>query len=69
MHRSTSIGPLLLLALAATACTSESVKRGSYEALYQKQCMDRTGTPNCEPGHESYDAYRKDREAVLKKDQ
>ena len=69
MHRSTSIGPLLLIALAATACTSESVKRGSYEALYQKQCMDRTGTPNCEPGHESYDAYRKDREAVLKKDQ
>lgn len=69
MNRSTSIGPFFLLALAVTACTSESVKGSSYEALHQKQCMDRAGTPNCEPGHESYDAYKKDREAVLKKDQ
>jgi hypothetical protein len=66
MTHSMSIGILLLLALALTACTSESVKRGSYEALHQKQCIDRTGTPNCEPGHESYDDYKKDREDVLK---
>ncbi len=69
MKRGTSIGTIFLLALAMTACTSESVKRDSYEALYQKQCLDRTGTPNCEPGHENYDAYKKNREAVLKKDQ
>jgi hypothetical protein len=69
MNRRISIGIFFLLALAAAACTSESVKRSTYEALQQKQCIDRTGNPDCEPGHESYDAYQKDRAAVLKQDQ
>ena len=69
MNRSTSTGTVFLIALAVAACSSESVKRGSYEALQQKQCTDRTGNPNCEPGHESYDSYKKDREEALKRDQ
>lgn len=69
MNNSASIATIFLVGLALTACTTEAVKQGTYEALHQKQCMDKADTPNCEPGHESYDAYKKDREAVLKKDQ
>jgi len=49
------------------ACTSEAVKRSTYEASYQKHCMDSTGAPNCDPEHKSYDEYKKDREEVLKR--
>ena len=69
MKQGTSIGIFFLLALTLSACTAESVKQGSYEALYQKQCLDRTGIPNCEPGHESYDAYQNDRDAVQQQHQ
>jgi hypothetical protein len=48
------------------ACTSEAVKQGTYEAIYQKGCMDRAGTPNCDPEHKSYDRYKKEREESQK---
>ncbi len=45
------------------ACSSEAAKRAAYESAYQKSCIDRTGTTaNCDPGHKSYDEYRKQRE-------
>lgn len=43
-------------------CSSDEVKRGAYEAIYQKGCMDRSGTPDCDPEHKSYDQYKNDRE-------
>jgi hypothetical protein len=65
-----SIVPVVtvLLLLTLPACASEAVKRGTYEAVYQKHCMDSTGAPNCDPEHKSYDEYKKDREEVLKRD-
>ena len=69
MNRVAMIDAIFLLALILPACASESVKRGTYEALYQKQCTDRTGTPNCDPEHKSYDEYSKDREEALKRTQ
>ena len=57
-----------LVALAGTACTSEATKRAAYEALYQKDCIDRTGIPQCDPEHKDYDEYRKEREEVLNSD-
>jgi hypothetical protein len=56
----------ILLVLILPGCTSDAAKRSAYEALHQKWCMDRTGVPNCDPDHKSYDAYEKEREEVLK---
>lgn len=60
--------PSVVVALACAACTSEATKRAAYEALYQKDCIDRTGIPQCDPEHKDYDEYRKEREEVLKPD-
>ena len=55
----------LLFFLSLTACTSEGVKRGLYDGLYQKQCMDHAKMPNCDPGHKTYDQYQYNREETL----
>lgn len=68
MNRSILVGTVILLVLALPACTSEAIKRGTYEASHQKHCMDTTGSPNCDPEHKSYDEYKKDRDEVLKRD-
>jgi hypothetical protein len=58
-------GLALSLVVALSACTSDAAKRSAYEALHQKGCMDRTGVPNCDPDHPSYETYKKEREKVL----
>jgi hypothetical protein len=58
----------ITLAAALSACTTESVKRGAYEAVYQKQCVEETRAPNCDPEHKSYDEYQKEREDFLKRE-
>jgi hypothetical protein len=65
MRPSALAATTLLLMPALIACTSEAVKQGAYEALYQKQCMDRAGTPYCDPAHSSYEQYKKDRDELL----
>jgi len=54
--------------LVLSACTADAVKRGAYEALYQKRCMDISATPSCDPQHKTYDEYRTSREKALKPD-
>lgn len=66
MNRGTSLAIIVLLLPILTACTSEAVKRGTYEAVYQKQCMDNAKVPNCDPEHKAYDQYKHDREEALK---
>jgi hypothetical protein len=68
MKRNVLVRTLVLLTLTLPGCTSEAVKRGTYDALYQKQCMDRSGVPNCDAEHKSYEQYKKDREETLKRD-
>ena len=58
----------LPFALAGTACSTEATKRAAYEALYQKDCIDRTGIPQCDPDHQDYDQYSKERDEALKPD-
>jgi hypothetical protein len=65
MNPLTPIKTVIFLTLALAACTSEGLKRGAYESLHQKQCMDRTGEPNCDPEHSSYENYQGDREQLL----
>jgi len=65
LNRNTLVAIVVILPILA-ACSSEAVKRSTYEALHQKQCMDDAKTPNCDPEHKSYDQYKKDREETLK---
>ena len=62
MHTMKRTSIVLTLLLVLSACASESAKRGAYEAIYQKGCMDREGKLNCDPEHKSYDQYKKERE-------
>lgn len=66
MNRDASAILIALLLADLTACTSEAVKRGSYEALRQKQCADNARGLACDPAHQPYEQYDKDREAMLK---
>jgi len=69
MNRNIYLAAVVFFMPALPGCTSDELKRGTYEALYQKQCMDQSGMPNCDPGHKSYDEYQREREAALKSDQ
>ena len=55
----------VLLSLAWSACTTDHIKRAAYEAAYQKGCIDRTGTPNCDPEHKTFEEYSKDRDRLI----
>ncbi|MBE0622983.1 MAG: hypothetical protein IH605_20535 [Burkholderiales bacterium] len=59
---------VVLLSIAWSACTSDHIKRAAYEAAYQKGCIDRVGTANCEPEHRSYEQYAQDRDQLIKPD-
>ncbi|MHB8666330.1 MAG: hypothetical protein ACYC7B_02275 [Burkholderiales bacterium] len=65
MNKKALAATAVLLSLAWSACTSDNIKRAAYEAAYEKGCIDRTGTPNCDPEHKSFDAYSKERDSLL----
>jgi len=56
---------VVLLFLAG--CSAETLKRSTYEGLYQKDCNDRTGELNCDPKHVDYEQYKKERDEALKR--
>lgn len=66
MSRTTLLGTLALLVLLLSACTSDAVRRAAYEAAYQKGCIDRERSQNCDPAHKSYDEYKEDRDNLVK---
>lgn len=69
MNRRACIGLFSLAMVFASGCTtSDAARHAAYEAAYQKGCIDRTGTPHCDPEHESYDDYRKQREKLVTPD-
>jgi len=54
--------------LLLTACSSENLKRNTYQSLQimqQRECQQRPGDKNC-PEPESYNKYEKQREEELK---
>lgn len=58
---------ILLLVLMAMqwGCSADDLRRASYNALLDRQCMVESGQPNCDPERMSYEAYREQREKVL----
>jgi len=51
-----------------SGCTEDGLKRTAYDAIYQRNCIDRYGVPDCESEHKNYDRYKYDREQSLKGD-
>jgi hypothetical protein len=66
MDKKILVATAVLLSLAWSACTTDHIKRAAYEAAYQKGCIDRIGTANCEPEHRSYEQYAQDRDPLMK---
>jgi hypothetical protein len=66
MKKKATAGLIMLIASTLPACSSDQVKRSAYEAVYQKDCMDRTGVSSCDPTHMTYDEYNEDRERLVK---
>lgn len=65
-HSAALTATAALLLLALSGCAAESGKRVTYDVLYQRACIERTGTLNFDPQHKDYDQYKKDREELLK---
>lgn len=61
-----NLGIVLLFLASVLGCTSEQIKGAAYESIYQRNCMDRFGTPDCDPEHKSYDRYKYERDTSLK---
>lgn len=59
---------IIAVCLVLTACSSEDVKRNTYKALIQKQCIKDTGEPNCDSGQPDYDEYKRQRDELKKQD-
>lgn len=60
-HRAVLTAAVLIAAGAASGCSGEQVKRATYDALHDKECIDKVGYPNCDPNRPSYDRYKRDR--------
>ena len=59
------MGFTLCFACLFSGCSGEEIKRATYEAAYQKNCIDQTDAANCDPAHKDYDTYRKERDQAL----
>jgi len=53
-------GALILL----SACSVEQFNRAGYDALHQRQCIEQTGKPNCNPDYPDYDKYQDQRSEI-----
>lgn len=62
-------GLALAALMLAVSCSSESIKRNTYQSLQimkQRECQQQPGSQDC-PQPESYNKYEKQREEELKK--
>lgn len=61
-------GFVIVALLMLASCSSETVKRNTYQSLQimkQRECQQQPGNEDC-PDPESYDKYKKQREEELK---
>lgn len=56
---------LFLSAAFISGCAYKDMKKGTYDALQDRQCVVETGLPGCDPEHQTYDEYKEERDKVL----
>lgn len=54
----------LFLLVILLGCSSNNINRDIYNALIQRECIQKTGEPNCESGQPTYEEYQREREAI-----
>ena len=59
---------LIILSIALLGCSSRDVNRDIYNALIQRECIQKTGEPNCDSGQPGYEEYQRNREAINKQE-
>lgn len=57
---------ITIILLLSAGCASEDIKRSTYSALQDKQCIEETGHPNCDPDRMSYDQYKEEKRKLDK---
>jgi len=55
---------LLTLLMLLGGCSKEQMTRGTYDALHQRDCIERTGQSNCDANYPSYEEYKRQRAEV-----
>ena len=58
---------IAFVVLTLFACSSNKVNKTVYDALIQRECIQKTGEPNCDSGQPSYEEYRHERQEILNK--
>ena len=59
---------LLFVTIPMLGCASKNLNRDMYNALIQRECIKKTGVPNCDSGQPSYEEYVREREAMNKQE-
>lgn len=59
---------MIFLFIILAGCSSRDINRDIYNALIQRECIQRTGVPNCDSRQPSYDEYQRNREAINKQE-
>lgn len=59
---------LVVSLIVLTGCSSRDVNRDIYDALIKRECIKKTGEPNCESGQPNYEEYKREREAINKQE-
>lgn len=57
-----------LITLILLGCSSNNIYKNVYDALLQRECIQKTGEPNCESGQPSYENYSREREDIKKQE-
>jgi hypothetical protein len=55
---------ITILCFFMAGCSSTSFKQAAYEGLHSRQCIEKTGNPDCDPDHISYEEYKKERDKL-----
>lgn len=50
-----------LIVMLPAGCAKTDIKRTTYNALQDRQCIEETGHPNCDSNDMSYDEYQEQR--------
>ena len=57
---------LLLTVMVLLGCSSKEFNKNVYDALIQRECIQKTGEPNCDFDQPSYEDYQRERSEINK---
>ena len=55
----------IVIGFLLTGCSSNNLNRDIYNALQQRECIQKTGEPNCDSGQPDYAEYHRERDEIV----